>query len=178
MILSGCNSEPSPAPDPSESAQASDAGDVVSDVGPASFASDEVVPLDSSTGEATDGVAELDFSALDERDDPERLLRFYTNAIRMGDWENATKAWSLDSMMVPAKLRSEFGGVPGPNVAVGRGDSTKAAGTLFYVAPVTINFPDSRPTRRGTIVLQRANDVPGASALQLVWRIKRSTITP
>jgi hypothetical protein len=140
----------------------------------------EVVPSSDPSGEATGSAAgiaaDLDLGALQERRDPERLLRFYTNAIRVGDWGTAAKAWSLDAQITPEKLRSEFEGDAGPKIAVGKGDWENAAGTVFYEAPVTIDFPDGRDSRRGTIVLRRADDVPGASDLQLVWRIARSSV--
>lgn len=147
-------------------------------------ASESVVPIESEaqpSAEASAGAeggiaAGLDIGALQERRDPERLLRFYTNAVRVGDWSSAAKAWSLDALMTPEKLEAEFGVAAGPKVAVGRGDAGTAAGSLYYEAPVTIDFQDGRESRRGTIVLRRANDVPGASELQLVWRIERSSI--
>jgi hypothetical protein len=140
----------------------------------------EVVPSADASAEATGSAggiaADLDLGALQERRDPERLLRFYTNAIRVGDWDSAAKAWSLDAQITPEKLRAEFEGEAGPKIAVGKGDWENAAGTVFYEAPVTIDFPDGRDSRRGTIVLRRADDVPGASELQLVWRIARSSV--
>lgn len=133
-------------------------------------------PSEGATGGADGIAADIDLGALQERRDPERLLRFYTNAIRVGDWNSAAKAWSLDAQITPDKLRSEFAGEAGPKIAVGKGDWENAAGTVFYEAPVTIDFPDGRDSRRGTIVLRRADDVPGASELQLVWRIARSSV--
>jgi len=135
----------------------------------------EPLPSDDASGAAGGIAAELDAGALQERRDPERLLRFYTNAIRVGDWASAAKAWSLDALMTPEKLQAEFGGEAGPKIAIGKGDSGTAAGSLYYEAPFTIDFADGRPSRRGTVVLRRANDVPGASELQLVWRIERSS---
>lgn len=168
VTLAGCKPDQAPGPLPSESAQATDA--------------DDAAPSDTPSGWASGGAggiaADLDLGALQERRDPERLLRFYTNAIRVGDWTNAAKAWSLDAMMTPEKLRAEFDGDAGPKLAVGRGDWTNAAGSLFYETPVTVDFPDGRESRRGSIVMQRANDTPGASPQQLVWRIERSSIVP
>lgn len=160
--LAGCGQD-QPTAMPSSSATESD---------PAT----EVTPSGDASG-AAGGIAEaLDMGALQERRDPERLLRFYISAIRVGDWDSAAKAWSLDAQMTPEKLRSEFGGDVGPKIALGKGDSGGAAGSLYYEAPVTIAFSDDRESRRGTIVLHRANDVPGASELQLLWRIERSSI--
>jgi len=136
-------------------------------------------PSDDPSGAAVDGIAaDLDLGALNEKADPERLLRFYTNAIRVGDWAAAARAWSLDAQMTPEKLRAEFSGDAGPKVAVGKGDWETAAGSSFYEAPLTITFADARESRRGSIVLHRTNEVPGASELQLVWRIQRSSTVP
>lgn len=166
MTLAGCKQDGAPDATPSsESASSTDAAPT-----------DE--PSGWSSGAANGVATDLDMGALDERRDPERLLRFYTNAIRVGDWETAAKAWSLDATMTPEKLRAEFDGDAGPKLALGRGDWANAAGSAFYETPVTVDFPDGRESRRGTIVLRRADDVPGASALQLVWRIERSSIVP
>lgn len=167
VTMAGCQQDAVPDASPTTSSEA---------------AIGEATPTDEPSGwssGAANGVAtDLDMGALDERRDPERLLRFYTNAIRVGDWETAAKAWSLDATMTPEKLRAEFDGDAGPKLALGRGDWTTAAGLSFYETPVTVDFPDGRESRRGTIVLRRADDVPGASALQLVWRIERSSIVP
>jgi len=172
VTLAGCQQDPAPAPLATESMQSEAASDDA--IGGA--------PSDAPSGWASGGAggiaADLDTGALQERRDPERLLRFYTNAIRVGDWTNAAKAWSLDATMTPDKLRAELDGDAGPKLALGRGDWTTAAGSLFYEVPVTVDFPDARDSRRGTIVLQRADDTPGASPLQLVWRIERSSIVP
>lgn len=137
---------------------------------------DEVPSGDSSGAPAPD--ASLDMAALGDRRDPERLLRYYVSAIRVGDWASAAKAWSLDAQMTPEKLEAEFGGKAGPKLAVGKGDMEGAAGSLYYEAPLVVDFGDGRPSKRGTIVLRRVNDVPGASEEQLNWRIERtSTLT-
>lgn len=134
-----------------------------------------VMPSGDASGAAAGIAASLDMDALNERVDPERLLRYYTNAIRVGDWADAARAWSLDAQMTPAKLEAEFGGAAGPKLAVGKGDVEGAAGSLYYEAPITIAFADGRPSKRGTIVLRRVNDVPGASEQQLNWRIERTS---
>lgn len=168
VMLAGCKQDGAPSAPATSSSEAA--------VGDETVPSDE--PSGWSSGAANGVTADLDMGALDERRDPERLLRFYTNAIRVGDWATAAKAWSLDATMTPEKLRAEFDGDAGPKLALGRGDWTTAAGSQFYETPVTVDFPDGRESRRGTIVLRRADDAPGASALQLVWRIERSSIVP
>lgn len=167
LALAGCGSEPEePLVDPMASETAV----------PELLETPEPVPSATGTGAVSAAVADvLDVTALAERNDPERLLRYYTNALRLGDWQAAARAWSLDAEMTPEKLESEFGGVAGPKVAVGKGDTASAAGTQFYEAPVVIDFADGRPSRRGTIVMRRVDDVPGATEGQLNWRIERSS---
>ena len=168
LLLAGCTKEPSAEPSGAASMEASEAAAVTDDA-----------PSDgASAAPAADAVAKLDVEALNERRDPERLLRFYTNALRVGDWADAARAWGLDAQMTPEKLAKEFGGDAGPKIAVGKGDMEGAAGSLYYEAPLVIDFADGRPSRRGTIVLRRVNDVPGASAEQLTWRIERSSTLP
>ncbi len=165
LLLAGCTKEPAAEPSGGASLEASEAAAVTDDT-----------PSDDATGAMAAGVAaKLDLDALNERRDPERLLRFYTNALRAGDWADAARAWSLDAQMTPEKLAKEFGGDAGPKIAVGKGDVAGAAGSLYYEAPLVIDFADGRPSRRGTIVLRRVNDVPGASEEQLNWRIERTS---
>ncbi|MAC59151.1 MAG: hypothetical protein CMH85_12940 [Novosphingobium sp.] len=172
LLLAGCNQN---APTPEMTAEEA-----------TGFATDAVVtepaPLPSvdASAAASAGIAAgLDMGALQERRDPERLLRYYTNALRVGDWIDAAKAWSLDAQMTPEKLQAEFGGQAGPKIAVGKGDVEGAAGSLYYEAPIVVDFADGRASKRGTIVLRRVNDVPGASEEQLNWRIERtSTLVP
>lgn len=168
LLLAACDREP-PVTEPSAEAT-SEATEAATTV--------EVPSADASGAASSALAAKLDMAALKERRDPERLLRFYTNAIRIGDWVDAARAWSLDARMTPEKLEKEFGGDAGPKIAVGKGDTSGAAGSLYYEAPVVIDFADGRPSKRGTIVLRRVNDVPGASEQQLNWRIERtSTLT-
>lgn len=136
------------------------------------------VPAEApSDGAAISAAAvDLDTGALSEKQDPERLLRYYANALRAGDWIAANHAWSSDAQMTPDKLRDLYGNAGGVKIAVGKGDTAGAAGSIYYEAPVVLDFSNGQPSQRGTIVLRRANDVPGASAEQLVWRIARSSI--
>lgn len=164
-LLSACKQDPTPQP-----------SIILDTQGAASEEAADVLPSSDASEGSREAIADLDWGALEERQDPERLLRFYTNAIRIADWTAAARAWSLDAQMTPDKLKAEFGGEAGRKIAVGKGDTGTAAGSIYYEAPVTIGAPDAGESRRGSIVLRRANDVPGASALQLVWRIERSSI--
>lgn len=69
-----------------------------------------------------------------------------------------------------------FGDLDGITVAVPEGTLGGAAGSSYYVAPATITAKgaDGRSVRyEGEIVLRRVNDVPGATADELRWRIER-----
>lgn len=171
LMLAGCDK----AGDAPGSAAS---GDAVSDASGAVVVGD-APDADASAAAGDAPVAStLDAGALTERRDPERLLRYYVSAIRIGDWVSGARAWSLDAQMTPAKLEAEFGAEAGPKLAVGKGDMEGAAGSLYYEAPLVVDFGDGRPSKRGTIVLRRVNDVPGASEEQLNWRIERtSTLT-
>jgi hypothetical protein len=165
LLLAACDKTPGPSGGASADAAADASGAVLEDA-----------PGGDATG-APAADSTLDMAALGERRDPERLLRYYVSAIRLGDWANGARAWSLDAQMTPAKLQAEFGG-RGPKLAVGKGDMEGAAGSLYYEAPLVVDFGDGKPSKRGTIVLRRVNDVPGASEEQLNWRIERtSTLT-
>ena len=163
VLLAACGSEPA---------------DPMVEPMPSETAMPEPLPSATETGAATAIAEALDAGALADRGDPERLLRFYTNALRIGDWNSAARAWSLDAQMTPQKLEREYGGAAGPKVAVGKGDIESAAGSLFYQAPVVVDFADGRPSRRGTIVMSRVNDATGATQEQLNWRIDRSSMLP
>jgi len=169
LLVSGCDNQA-----PEAQATGAATGEATEAVVPATMPSGG--PSDGATGAVAGAVmSDLDVGALEDRRDPERLLRFYSNALRVGDWQAAARAWSLDAQMTPEKLSAQFGGSTPPKIAVGKGDTESAAGTSFYEAPIVIDFADGRPSLRGTVVLRRANDVPGASEEQLVWRIERSS---
>lgn len=168
LLLTGCD-QTTPVPD----ATAEATGDAAEALVPEPLPS-----VDASAAVSAGIAAGLDADALAERRDPERLLRYYTNALRVGDWVGAARAWTLDAQMTPEKLKGEFGGQASPRMALGKGETARAAGSLYYEAPLVIDFADGRASRRGTIVLRRVNDMPGASEEQLNWRIERtSTLT-
>jgi hypothetical protein len=134
---------------------------------------------DAMASEAATPAAEpLDYAALTERKDPERLLRFYTAALRQGAWSAAALAWDAGAGMTAEKLQKAYKRDAMPEFAIGQGAEEGAAGSLFYEAPVVITFGEEDDTIRGDLTLRRANDVPGAGEAQLAWRIERSTIGP
>ena len=120
--------------------------------------------------------AQLDFAALDNRDDPDALLRFYGEMIGKGMFAVAARAWDGDAGITGDKLRAIYGGPNKATLTFGKGSQEGACGSLYYEAPVAVEFADGRKPERGTITLRRVNDVPGASGEQLAWRIERSTL--
>lgn len=120
----------------------------------------------------------LDYGALTEREKPSRLLHFYAEALHRQDWAAAALAWASGAGVSAEALASAYGRETQPTLAVGKGTTEGAAGSLFYEAPAVLDYGDGSDNERGTITLRRSNDVPGASEEQLSWRIKSSTVGP
>jgi hypothetical protein len=171
LALAGCNQtaseEPAPAPDATETVSADDGAEPAPEASPDAGGTPDA--------EATAPASDLDYAALQDRSDPERLIRFYVAAIREGRWNAAASAWSSDAQMTPDELKTRFGGAPN-NLAIGKADSETAGGTMFYIVPVTGQRADGAEVTKGDLVLRRASDAPGASEEQLNWRIERSTL--
>lgn len=117
----------------------------------------------------------LDTGALNDRKDPDRLLRYYAAALHARDWAAAAKAWGAGSGVTAGTLKQSYDRADPPVLEVGKGEGDAGAGSLFYEAPVTVRFGNAAP-ERGSLVLRRVNDVDGATAEQLRWHIERSTI--
>jgi hypothetical protein len=117
----------------------------------------------------------LDTAALSDRRSPDRLLRYYADALAARDWAAAAKAWGKTSGVTATTLKASYDRAEAPVLTVGKGEQNGAAGSLYYEAPVTLRFGSAAP-ERGTLVLRRVNDVDGATAEQLRWHIERSTI--
>jgi hypothetical protein len=118
----------------------------------------------------------LDFAALKERKDPDRVLRFYASALDAGDWNAAAQAWGKGSGVTARSLKSAYDRPERPILTIGKGAVEGAAGSLYYEAPVVLRFGASGEPRKGAITLRRVNDVPGATADQLRWHIYKSTL--
>lgn len=101
--------------------------------------------------------------------DPQALLTYWKGAVEAGDTAAAAKAWR--SGIMPATMPSGNGAI---RVAFGEGQTEGAAGSSYFTVPVTITAGDaagSPVTTEGTLTARRVNDVDGASAEQLSWRI-------
>lgn len=167
LMAAGCggpDANEQPLPDPTSSVSAM-ATSVIEEL---------EKPLATQTSSPT---IELDYGALDDRTNPERLLHYFADAVRKTAWEEAARAWSSDADITPEQLKAAFTGRSKVELVFGKGDIQSAAGTSFYVAPLVVDFADKADADlRGTIVLRRATDVPGASTQQLNWRIERSDV--
>jgi hypothetical protein len=124
---------------------------------------------------ASEAAPTLDTAALNDRKNPDRLLRYYAAALHARDWAAAAKAWGAGSGVTAKTLKQSYDRADPPVLEVGKGDQEGAAGSLYYEAPVTVRFGSDTP-ESGSLVLRRVNDVDGATAEQLRWHIERSTI--
>lgn len=114
----------------------------------------------------------------------EVVLRYYA-AIDRGDYGAAYDLWSgrgAASGKSSAAFAEGFAETASSRVTAAppiNGDA--AAGSLFVEVPVEVDatLRDGRRQRfAGSYTLRRVNDVPGASAEQLRWRIARADLRP
>ena len=106
------------------------------------------------------------------------VLLSFSRAIEMREYD---QAWNmLDAQAKQewsrARFNELFDGLDDITVAVPGGTMEGAAGSSYYTVPaeITASDADGRPIAyEGDIVLRRVNDVPGASAEQLRWRVTR-----
>lgn len=111
-------------------------------------------------------------AALNERENPDRVLAWFSEQITAGKWDDAALAWRKGSMD-GAKLKALMGDAPSPIFAFGHGEVEGAAGSLYYELPVTLVADGGKVTRQGTLTMKRVNDVPGAEDWQLAWHIEK-----
>ncbi|MXO65888.1 hypothetical protein [Altericroceibacterium endophyticum] len=133
------------------------------------------VPVARQTSQpagSDEGADLLDRAALQERDKPERVARYFTSALMLGDYKAAAQAWQEDQRDA-ASLRKLFGQYDDFGLQFGEGETEGAAGSLYYTAPVTLIANHGQVKRTGTITMRRVNDVPGATPEQLAWRITK-----
>jgi hypothetical protein len=133
-------------------------------------------PEPTAAKPAPEPAASLDKGALNERRDPQRVLRFYAAALAARDWTAAAKAWGEGSGVTGRTLKAAYDRPTPPRLQVGKGEGDAGAGSQFYEAPVTLRFGADGPAERGSLFLRRVNDVDGATPGQLRWHIERSTI--
>lgn len=157
-----------------------DGDDVAGDVPPVedvpAEAAAEAAPEPAPRPAPKPAAPALDTAALADRQDPDRLVRFYAAALKARDWQQAARAWGAGSGVTASTLKAAYDRPERPILEVGKGVVEGAAGSLYYEAPVTLHFGAESMPERGTLTLRRVNDVPGARADQLRWHIERVTI--
>ena len=149
LLLSGCGASEEPAPEPTEV--------------PASAAT-------LGTGELPPQAA--DFPVLASRDCAE-VAAFYLRALGSGEYGQAALVWD-DPVIDAARLEALFRDYRGAQVEWAEPSVEGAAGTLYCTIGGKLTDV-AGSEREGTLVLRRANDVPGATPDQLRWTLQSST---
>lgn len=109
------------------------------------------------------------------------ILLSFARAIELRDYGHA---WALLSPVdqrkwSKAQFAALFADLGKTSVAIPTGTMEGAAGSSYYMAPVTITGvdKDGRPVRlEGEAILRRVNDVDGATPAQLRWHFERLTL--
>lgn len=109
------------------------------------------------------------------------ILLSFARAIELREFD---QAWAMlspgDRQKWPrAEFNRMFADLDTITVAIPDGEGDAGAGSLFYIAPVTITAsdPDGRPIRfEGEARLRRVNDVDGATPEQLRWHFETLTL--
>jgi hypothetical protein len=137
-------------------------------------AAPEATPVPSLPGPGpTPQVA--DFPALSSEDCAE-VVEFYLEAIGGREYGQAALVWS-DPVIDAARLEALFGGYREPQVTWTEPFVEGAAGSAFCTVSGTLTDAKNpaQPPHEGTLLLWRANDVPGATPDQLRWTLRSST---
>ena len=108
-----------------------------------------------------------------DQKDPKSLLSYWIGAVEAGDVDAARRAWRKEVRTGGTAPR--WANLSNITVTSGDGRMEGAAGSLYYTVPVTLDgrsIDDVDVELAGTMTLRRANDVPGANADELSWRIE------
>ena len=108
-----------------------------------------------------------------EQKDPSSLVSYWSGAVEAGEVDAARRAWRKEVRTGGTAPR--WANLSNITVTSGEGRMEGAAGSLYYVVPIALNgrsIDNAEVELAGTMTLRRANDVPGASADQLSWRIE------
>ena len=153
LLLAACGGDPEPAPEPTETtettAPALPAGDLPPQV--------------------------ADYPALSSTDCAE-VTEFYFEALSSREYAQAALVWD-DPVIDAARLEAVFGGYRETQVEWPAPSVEGAAGSLYCTVTgiLTDVGNPARPPLEGTLILRRANDVPGTTADQLRWTLQSST---
>lgn len=116
-----------------------------------------------------------DFPVLASQDCVE-VVEFYLEAISSREYARAALVWD-DPVIDSARLEAVFGPYGEAQVEWTEPAVEGAAGSLYCTVDGTLTDAgdSAKPAREGTLVLRRANDVPGATPEQLRWTLQSST---
>ena len=116
-----------------------------------------------------------DFPVLASKDCAE-VVEFYLEALSSHEYARAALVWD-DPVIDAARLEAVFGGYGEAQVEWTEPFTEGAAGSLFctVTGKLTDARDPARPMLEGTLLLRRANEVPGATPDQLRWTLQSST---
>jgi hypothetical protein len=150
LLLTGCEGSQDPAPAPSEAPAA-------------------------ALGQAKLPPQVGDYPALASKDCAE-VVGFYLEALSTHEYAQAALVWD-DPVIDAARLEAVFGSYKQAQVEWTEPFVEGAAGSLYCTVSGKLTDADdpAKPLREGTLLLRRANDVPGATPDQLRWTLQSST---
>ena len=140
----------------------------------------EPAPEASETAAQTLGEGKLppqaaDFPELVSKDCA-TVVEFYLEALSSHEYPGAALVWD-DPVVDAARLQAVFGGYKEAQIEWTDPFVEGAAGSLYCTVSgkLTDAGDPAKPLREGTLLLRRANDVPGATPDQLRWTLQSST---
>jgi len=162
LALAGCSGSPEQptGPQPSEAVSAPE-----QTRGPATPAP-TLTPLPQPT---------RDLAVLDSRD-CRTVAQAYIDALARSDFDFAARVWD-DPVIDGARLKALFSSYKHPAVKVTALAQEGAAGSSYCTVGGTLTDAGNpaKAAQEGEVVLERVNDVPGATPQQLRWTIRSST---
>ena len=166
-----------PAPDAASTGANSDAGGAASDEGSNPDISPTPPPGCTDGSGVNEGYPDLTppkLTAEAERGEEgaRNVLLYFSRALELKEFNQAyalmrQQARQKTSVAQLTKRFADFGEI---TVSAPKGTMEGAAGTTYYTAPATITGSNGQKLT-GDIVLNRVNDVPGATPDQLRWRV-------
>ncbi len=152
LLLAGCGANEQPAAEPSEAPA------------PALGAGPAALPPQVA-----------DFPELASKDCAE-VVEFYLEALSAREYDQAARVWD-DPVIDAARLEAVFGSYREAQVEWTEPFVEGAAGSLYCTVAGKLTDADdpAKPLREGTLLLRRANEVPGATPDQLRWTLQSST---
>lgn len=108
------------------------------------------------------------------------MVQFALEAIGSHDFARAALAWHSSAGVDAAMLDRRFGAMATPQFTWAEPVVEGGAGSLYCT--VSISLVDAGASgataQQGEIALRRVNDVDGATAEQLRWTIRSSSVLP